>query len=293
MTKETKLPLEEFEKFKSEKERALLKWFVIGDLSFLIASLILMLIAEGVLKLGALNWNEYWILFIGNLLLFVYALFSLAKNFKVWLLKYLIAIFGPVIGSTWIYFTDPKYTKVMLGSHSMMLILILGFLFFEFKVVLLSALIMSISLGALLFHYLKIGTPFSLYEIYLLYLFLFMAVGFSFPLVQRIRLFLTELLQKRREAEEAKSVLEIKVKARTKELEELTKSLDQKVKERTKELQERINELEKFHKLTIGRELRMVELKKEIEKKEEEIERLKEQLKKKVNIVRHFKGEKQ
>ena len=44
--------------------------------------------------------------------------------------------------------------------------------------------------------------------------------------------------------------------------------------QRTKELQQRVDELEKFHKLTIDRELRMLELKKEIQ-------RLKDQLSKK------------
>ena len=82
-----------------------------------------------------------------------------------------------------------------------------------------------------------------------------------------------EVYTARREAEESKKVLAIKVKARTRELEELTKSLDQKVKERTKELQERVNELEKFHRLTIGRELRMAELKKEIKRLKEELEK--------------------
>lgn len=64
--------------------------------------------------------------------------------------------------------------------------------------------------------------------------------------------------------EEAKAVLEIKVRARTKELKELTESLEEQVKKRTKELQERIEELERFRRLTVGRELKMIELKKEI-----------------------------
>ncbi len=64
--------------------------------------------------------------------------------------------------------------------------------------------------------------------------------------------------------EESKTVLEIKVQARTSELKELAKGLDEKVKEKTKELRERIAEMEKFQQLTVGRELKMLELKKEI-----------------------------
>jgi len=85
--------------------------------------------------------------------------------------------------------------------------------------------------------------------------------------------------------EESKKVLEIRVKARTKELEELNKALEEKVQERTKELQEKIEELEKmkkeleekirelekFREITVGRELKMIELKKEIEKLKKEI----------------------
>lgn len=72
--------------------------------------------------------------------------------------------------------------------------------------------------------------------------------------------------------EESKTILEIKIKARTRELKELAESLDEQVKQRTKELQEKINELEKFQRLTIGREIRMIELKKEIKKLKKELD---------------------
>ncbi|MDO9399425.1 MAG: HAMP domain-containing protein [bacterium] len=49
-------------------------------------------------------------------------------------------------------------------------------------------------------------------------------------------------------------------------LEEANINLEEKVKERTKELQSKLEELEKFQRLTIGRELKMVELKKQIKK---------------------------
>ncbi len=48
------------------------------------------------------------------------------------------------------------------------------------------------------------------------------------------------------------------------ELEEYSKTLEEKVKERTKELEVKNTELERMNKLMVGRELRMIELKKEI-----------------------------
>ena len=75
-----------------------------------------------------------------------------------------------------------------------------------------------------------------------------------------------QLAKEKEKVEEARAILEIKVQARTKELRELAESLETKVKERTKELQEKVEELERFYKLAVGRELKMVELKKEIER---------------------------
>jgi methyl-accepting chemotaxis protein len=66
--------------------------------------------------------------------------------------------------------------------------------------------------------------------------------------------------------EEAKTTLEIKVQARTKELEELNKNLDGQIKQRTKELEDKVKELERFREIAVGREMKMVELKKELDK---------------------------
>lgn len=69
--------------------------------------------------------------------------------------------------------------------------------------------------------------------------------------------------------EEAKAVLEVKVQARTKELRELAEGLEEEVKRRTKEVYEKMEELERFQRLAVGRELKMVELKKEVERLKE------------------------
>lgn len=54
------------------------------------------------------------------------------------------------------------------------------------------------------------------------------------------------------------------VTSRTEELEKLQANLEQAVEERTHELQSKIKELETFQRLTIGRELKMIELKNEL-----------------------------
>ncbi len=69
----------------------------------------------------------------------------------------------------------------------------------------------------------------------------------------------------RKAMEEERDVLEIRVSARTRELNEIADKLEKEVEERTKDLQKKLGEMEKLNRLMVGRELKMVELKKEIE----------------------------
>ncbi|HDL75086.1 MAG TPA: hypothetical protein ENH06_01775 [bacterium] len=75
-----------------------------------------------------------------------------------------------------------------------------------------------------------------------------------------------ELYNAREKLEESSTILKIKVKARTRELRELTEKQETIIKKRTKKLQEKIKELERFQKLSVGRELKMIDLKKQIKK---------------------------
>lgn len=90
-------------------------------------------------------------------------------------------------------------------------------------------------------------------------------------LVDTFNRMLKDLRRFKSTLEKSKEILEIEVKERTKELKMLTETLEDKIKQRTKQLQERIEELEKFHKLTVGRELKMIELKKEIQEFKKEL----------------------
>ncbi len=57
------------------------------------------------------------------------------------------------------------------------------------------------------------------------------------------------------------------------EIKKFREKLEEKVRGRTEELREKIEELEKFQKMAMGRELKMVELKEEIEKLKKELEK--------------------
>ncbi|PIP18555.1 MAG: hypothetical protein COX42_00130, partial [Parcubacteria group bacterium CG23_combo_of_CG06-09_8_20_14_all_35_6] len=62
------------------------------------------------------------------------------------------------------------------------------------------------------------------------------------------------------------NVMAEKLKDRTEALQAEREGLTEKVAQKTKELQGKVDDLEKFNKITIGRELKMIELKKEINK---------------------------
>lgn len=60
------------------------------------------------------------------------------------------------------------------------------------------------------------------------------------------------------------------------ELKKLQKNLEKKVEERTRQLKEKIDEMERFNRLAVGREIKMVELKQEIENLRNQLEKMKE-----------------
>jgi len=81
-------------------------------------------------------------------------------------------------------------------------------------------------------------------------------------LEQEIQKRTKELEAAKKNLEEMNTILEIRVAARTEELRALNQTLEEKVRERTFDLQRKIIDLEKFQRLTVGRELKMIELKK-------------------------------
>jgi len=266
-----KTSFEEFNLLGVEQEKAFLKLFLIGEILFFSFFSILMTLSEEIFKLGILALRENWSLVLMNFLLIFLISISLLRNFKIWLIKYLLLIFVLIIIAKWFYLGDPQYTKPLLAAFPALLIILTNF-FYEIRILLFTILSIVFFWGLLLFYYSKIGALPSVYELYLICIFLFMMIGISFPLILRTKTIFNELSKTKSELEESKTVLEIRVAARTRELRELTEGLDLRVKERTKELQEKIEELERFQKLAVGRELKMTELKKEIKKLQKKLE---------------------
>jgi hypothetical protein len=92
-------------------------------------------------------------------------------------------------------------------------------------------------------------------------------------LVTALHITLNELKvleEERKKAEKARNAAELE---KIKLLSKLKEELEEKVKERTRELQEKIKELEKFQKMAVGRELKMIELKREIEELKKKVEK--------------------
>lgn len=98
------------------------------------------------------------------------------------------------------------------------------------------------------------------------------AVGFNLSVF-------SDILRKRSDAlieaynrtQDIKDSLEIRVRARKEELKELTTKLDREVKKKSKESEDKIAILEEANKETVKRELKMIELKKEIKSLKEEL----------------------
>jgi PAS domain S-box-containing protein len=58
-------------------------------------------------------------------------------------------------------------------------------------------------------------------------------------------------------------------------LKKIQQEMEEKIRISTQDLKEKVKELEKFHEIAIGRELKMIELKEEIKRLKEELENLK------------------
>jgi MFS family permease len=215
------------------------------------------------------SWPQYFSLITVFALSFFAILTLIIRKKEIFLAKYLAGL-SLVIGWTLtLLFWNPFLDRAIISGY--VLIFIFISFFQDVKAVFFTGLA-----GILSYLYLLLSYPFkTVFSPLIDLLILIFSVEIISFVAEKLKKDYLALLEAREEIETTKNVLEVKVRARTRELRELAQNLDQQVKEKTKELEKKIEEMERFNRLVVGRELRMVELKKEVEKLKEELEKRK------------------
>lgn len=244
----------------------------IDSIRFLAVALSFILLLSFTLKLilpvfgiPVISWNQY------SLLAFIifgsFILLTPLKDHKkmIPLGKYLGAFCLVLLWTIMMIFLHPVLGRLIIWGY--FVIFTLAGFFRDQKLIIFVGFITILSYISLFFSYSQKGILVPHIDIGLLLFSLFIVNLITTSLQKHFM----SMLEAQEEIETTKSALEVKVTKRTKELKDFSESLDQQIRDKTKKLQEKVEELERFNKLVIGRELKMVELKKEIEELKKEL----------------------
>jgi hypothetical protein len=266
-------PLSSLKKYFLERKEIENTRFLVVLFSFILFFSLVLQFLSGILGKYILSWGEFSIIFAIEVFIYLIILTILTSRAFILLGKYLAGlalVFGLTVA---VMFLLPSMGRPIILSYVLVLIV---FIFFrDPKTIFFVGTVVFLSYSYLYYVYPLAGVlspsldlPFILLNIII--------VGF---IAKNLQDHFFDLLDAQEEIETARAVLEIKVDARTRELKELSASLEEQVAERTSSLREKIEELERFNKLTVGRELKMISLKEEIEQLRQELKKNKSKAK--------------
>ena len=276
------------EYFLEQKEIGGARFLTIIISSLLLVSLFLQFFSS-VIGSQVITWNEYLFLFVIGAFAYIAVLTMLAGRIGIFFVKYVIGVALIAELTMFSLFLMPTVGgPIVLGY---ILIFIIISLFRDLKAVLFTGLVAALGYVFLYFVYpqreiLEIGLDFKPDLDLGLLLIIIVAISLVTRTLQKHHL---NLLDAQDETEMSRAVLEVKVGARTKELKEFSEGLEEQVATRTKELQGKMEALEKFNRLAVGRELKMIELKRDIaDLKNEQKTKSKKLKKEKKKSVKEF-----
>ncbi len=255
--------------FLEQKEIETTRLFVVFFSIFLISSFIFQIVSSLFLEPQILTWKEFFSLF--SIVFFAYfaMLTILAGKIMVFWGKYLASISLISTLTVLVLFLTPSLGRPIILGY--VLIFILFSFFRDIKTVFFAAGFSILSYFYLFINYPSKGVLLPDLDLS----FILLSAGIIGFIAKNLQNHYIGSLEAQEEIETAKAALEIKIQARTKELKELSDRLEVDVQNRTKELQQKIEELEKFNRLAVGRELKMIELKQQLKKTESQKEKSK------------------
>jgi hypothetical protein len=257
---ETETPIRSIKNyFLEKKETDGIRFLAVFFSSVLILSLISQIILPH-LGIKILDWPQYSLVGFIMLNAFLFITYLREKGEWIFLAKYLGGLSIIMLWTVTIAFTHPILGRLIIWGYFLIFTLI-GF-FRNRKLIIFTGLITLLSYTFLYFSYQQSGILVPSLDLGLLLFSLFIVDLITMSLQKHF----IDLLEAQEEIEATKATLETKIRERTNELKKLTENLDNQVREKTSKLQEKIDELESFNKLVVGRELKMMGLKEEIER---------------------------
>jgi len=261
------MPIRSFKQYFLEQKEVEATRLVVVFLSAFLILFLFFQMATSFFGITIFTWKEFFFLFIIGFFTY-FSLLSMLTG-KVWVswTKYLTAFVLVSVMTISIFFLTPYLGRPIVLGY--VLIFIIISFFREEKAVFFTGVMTIVSYFYLFFNYPLPQVLSPALDISLLII----AIVMIGAITKNLQRHYIGLLETQDDIEAAMGTLEIRIAARTKELKELSEGLEKQVEKRTEQLQEKIQELERFNKLSVGRELRMISLKEEIKELKKQLEK--------------------